>query len=80
MTTETRARVARRSPASPLLALALACAGCQAGLRFEAGSDETKVGRVKVTKVMGPRLSTAAIVSEALLYGERVLQERLDLR
>ena len=27
------------------------------------GADETKVGRVKVTKVMGPRLSTASIVS-----------------
>lgn len=27
------------------------------------GSDETKVGRVKVTKVMGARLSTASIVS-----------------
>lgn len=27
------------------------------------GSDETKVGRVKVTKVMGPRLSTASVVS-----------------
>ena len=27
------------------------------------GSDETKVGRVKITKVMGARLSTASIVS-----------------
>jgi curli biogenesis system outer membrane secretion channel CsgG len=27
------------------------------------GADETKVGRVKVTKVMGPRLSTASVVS-----------------
>lgn len=27
------------------------------------GSDETKVGRVKVTKIMGARLSTASIVS-----------------
>ena len=27
------------------------------------GSDETKVGRVKVTKVMGARLSTASVVS-----------------
>ncbi len=26
------------------------------------GSDETKVGRVKITKVMGPRLSTASVV------------------
>ena len=27
------------------------------------GSDETKVGRVKITKVMGARLSTASVVS-----------------
>lgn len=27
------------------------------------GADETKVGRIKVTKVMGPRLSTASVVS-----------------
>ena len=27
------------------------------------GADETKVGKVKVTKVMGARLSTASVVS-----------------